>query len=181
MRHLIRLNSTALLDSLQRSGIRRSRVMDAVGRGPPDYNLVFLPWQQHFRRSLSSLFHPPRLLFLHLLVLLVSLFRQKNQCVFNTHYPPELGEKNQFTYVSRFKTFFFCNFEKKILISKSLYLPQSATASRNDKVENVGGSTWIRPAPSHVKSKVVNTTHPVKDGNTLGFTHCRKSRARHHG
>lgn len=54
MRHLICLNSTALLDCLQRNEIWSSRVIDVVGRGPPDSTFVFWPWQQHHRRSLSQ-------------------------------------------------------------------------------------------------------------------------------
>lgn len=54
MRHLIRLNSTALFDSLWRNEIRTSCVIDVVGRRPPDSTFVFQPWQQHHRRSLSQ-------------------------------------------------------------------------------------------------------------------------------
>lgn len=41
MRHLIRLKSTALLDSLQRNEIRSSRVIDVVGQGPRRIPILF--------------------------------------------------------------------------------------------------------------------------------------------
>lgn len=50
MRHLIRLNSTALLDSLQRNEIRSSRVIDVVGRGPRRIPVLF---SGHGNRSLT--------------------------------------------------------------------------------------------------------------------------------
>ena len=73
--------------------------------------------------------------------------------------------------------FYCCSLSNVTSYPFRIRQPKQTAASRNEKVENVGGSAWIRPAPSHFKSKVVNTTHPVKDGNTLGFTHYQEKQS----
>lgn len=45
--------------------------MDAVGRGPPHSNLVFGLDNSTIAGDSRSLFHPPRLLLMHLLLLRV--------------------------------------------------------------------------------------------------------------
>lgn len=69
MRHLIRLNSTALLDSLQRNEIQSWCVIDVVGCRIP--SLFFGLGNSTVGVHSHSLSHPPRLLFMHLLLSLL--------------------------------------------------------------------------------------------------------------